>query len=152
MSAINAFPEHARRVLLDVMVAVAWADQELRPEEREAVRGAATALGLVLPEDAETASPDRKPLAPEEFEVGALTPRDREIVYLCAAWMAVADSIEQPEETDVLRRLQARLAISDGRARWLKAHAIELRISLPPSPSWWRTFDRLLVRAAQALT
>src|SRR5690606_41073828 len=51
MAAIDAIGIEARRVLLEVMMSVAWADREIAPEERQAARAAAMSLGLVMPGD-----------------------------------------------------------------------------------------------------
>jgi aspartate ammonia-lyase len=152
MSAIDAIGIEARQVLLEVMMSIAWADRELAPEERQAANAAALALGLVNPGERDIVSPDRRPIAIDDTDVSALKERDRELVFLCAAWMAMADSIEQSEETDMLDRLRVRLAVGDERANWLKARAIELRQKQNVErASWWRAFDRLVVEAARAL-
>ena len=76
----------------------------------------------------------------------------RELVYLCAAWMAMADSIEQSEETQLLVRMREKLAIGAERAGWLMARAVDLRKKQAlERASWWRAFDRLVVEAARAL-
>lgn len=151
MSAIHAISEDARRILLEVMVAMAWADHELVEEERAAVRAAATALGLVQPPDAALASPDRTPVPIADIVVSHLGSRDRELIYLCAAWMAMADEVEVPAETRLLDVLQAHLELADDRAEWLGGRAVGLRREQTPDGSWWRAFDRLVVSAAKSL-
>ena len=152
MAAIDAIGIEARRVLLDVMMAVAWADRSLAPEEAEAARAAALSMGLVLPADHEHTSALRRPVRPEEIPLGGLTSRDRELVYLCAAWMALADAVEDAEEAQMLGALRAHLGLDMARAGWLRARAAELRASQSSTPStWWRAFDRLVVEAARAL-
>lgn len=152
MAAIDAIGIEARRVLLEVMMSVAWADREIAPEERQAARAAAMSMGLVMPGDADLTSVDRRPVPPEELDIAPLRERDRELVYVCAAWMAMADAVEDPGETELLGRLGARLALSDERASWLKARATELRkAQVASKATWWRSFDRLVVEAARAL-
>ncbi|AKF03279.1 hypothetical protein [Sandaracinus amylolyticus] len=152
MGAIDAIGIEARRVLLEVMMSVAWADRELAPEERQAAQAAAMSMGLVLPGDGDLTSPDRRPVPPEELAVGPLRERDRELVYLCAAWMAMADAVEDPEETELLSRLRARLEVTADRATWLMARASELRhAQVASKATWWRSFDKLVVDAARAL-
>jgi aspartate ammonia-lyase len=152
MGAIDAIGVEARHVLLEVMMTVAWADRQLQPEERQAAAAAAMALGLVLPGDRDMISADRRPVPPEELDVAALGRRDREIVYLCAAWMAMADTVEAPEETHVLTRLRTRLGLDEDRARRLERCAVELREAQAISKAtWWRSFDKLVVEAARAL-
>lgn len=152
MSALDAIGIEARQVLLEVMMSVAWADRELAPEERQAANAAALALGLVNPGERDVIAPERRPIPVDEIDVTALKERDRELVYLCAAWMAMADTIEQSEETELLVRIRTKLSINDERAEWLKARAVELRSKQTVErASWWRSFDRLVVEAARAL-
>ena len=152
MSAIDAIGIEARQVLLEVMMSVAWADRELAPEERQAANAAAMALGLVNPGERDVIAPERRPIPVEEIDVSGLKERDRELIYLCAAWMAMADSIEQSEETDLLVRMRSKLGIGSERATWLMARAVELRTKQAvEKASWWRAFDRLVVEAARAL-
>ncbi len=152
MAAIDAIGMGARQVLLEVMMAVAWADEELVPEERQAASAAAMSLGLVMPGDRDLTSPERKPVPPEELDVAGLAGHDRELVYLCAAWMALADQVEDPEETDLLVRIRARLEVGEARAKWLKARALELRKQQTATKAtWWRSFDKLVVEAARAI-
>jgi aspartate ammonia-lyase len=153
MGAIDVIGIEARTVLLEVMMSVAWADRELAPEERQAAQAASMALGLVLPADRDLTSPERRPIPPDELDVAPLRDRDRELVYLCAAWMALADTIEDPAETELLARLRTKLAVGDERAEWLEARAGELRQSQVVSKAtWWRSFDKLVMEAARALT
>ena len=152
MAAIDAIGVEARQVLLEVMMSVAWADRDLAHEERQAAQAAAMSLGLVMPGDRDLTSPDRKPVPPEELDVSALGSREREMVYLCAAWMAMADQVEDPEETALLERIQRCLEIAPDRGAWLKERAIALRESQAAErATWWRSFDKLVVSAARAL-
>lgn len=152
MGALDAISAEAREVLLEALMSVAWADRVLKDEEREAAQAAALNLGLVLPADRALTSPDRRPVAPEELPVDGLHQRDRELIFLCAAWMAVADEVEDPAETKILERLEARLGLDEERARWLKERAQDLTRREPPGVSAWRRFDRLVVEAAKALS
>ena len=152
MGALDAISTPAREVLLEALMSVAWADRTLAEEERQAAQAAAMGLGLVLPGDRDLTSPDRKPIPPEELEVASLNVRDREMIYLCSAWMAFADEVEDPAETKILDRLQARFELSDDRAAWLHERAEELRRAQAPDVSWWRVFNQLVVEAARALS
>ena len=152
MSALDAISTEAREVLLEALMSVAWADRTLADTERQAAQAAAMGLGLVLPGDRDLTSPDRKPLPPEDLDVSRLNERDKELVYLCATWMALADEVEDVSETHVLDRLQARFGIEEDRATWLEARAAELRGSVSASTSWWRAFNQLVVTAAKALS
>jgi tellurite resistance protein len=152
MAAIDAVSMQARSVLLEVMMHVAWADRQLMPEERQAAQAAAISLGLVLPSERDLASPDRKPIPLDELDVGPLSPRDRELVLLCASWMAMADNQEQTEETAVLESVRKRLGLSaDDMARLMdRARALRER-QTSDRTSWWRAFDKLVVEAARSL-
>lgn len=152
MGALDAISTQAREILLEALMSVAWADRTLADEERKAAQAAAMGLGLVLPGDRDLTSPERKPVPPERLDVNALNTRDRELIFLCSAWMAFADEIEDPEETKVLERLQAAFELSDARTAWLKERAGELRKQQAPDASWWRAFNSLVVEAARALT
>ena len=152
MGALNAISTPAREVLLEALMSVAWADRTLAEEERKAAQAAAMGLGLVLPGDRDLTSPDRKPVAPERLDVDGLNTRDRELIYLCSAWMAFADEVEDPEETKILDRLQARFGLGAERTAWLKERALELRKTQAPGASWWRAFNSLVVEAARALS
>lgn len=152
MGAIDAIGSEARRAVLEVMITMAWADRRLEPEERQAAHAAAISLGLVLPADRGVTCVDRPPVSLEELDVSSLRPRDRELVYLCAAWMAVADAVEEPEERDLLARLRARLGLAEERARWLEQRAMELRKQQSVArTTWCRSFDTLVVEAARVL-
>jgi uncharacterized tellurite resistance protein B-like protein len=151
MGALDAISADAREILLEALMSVAWADRTLAEEERKAAQAAALGLGLVLPGDRDLTSPDRRPVPPEQLDLSRLNTRDRELIYLCASWMALADEVEDPSETRILERLQASFGLADERSRWLKERASELRERQPPTGSWWRAFDRLVVEAAKAL-
>jgi len=152
MAAIDAVSMQARGILLEVMMHVAWADRQLMPEERQAAQAASIALGLVLPSERDLTSPDRKPIPLDELDVGPLGSRDRELVFLCASWMAMADNEEQSEETEVLERIGERLGLEAPDQKRLMERARELRDrQTADRTSWWRAFDKLVVEAARSL-
>ncbi|MGF1466108.1 MAG: hypothetical protein ACFCGT_08230 [Sandaracinaceae bacterium] len=151
MSALDAVSMNAREVLLEALMSVAWADRTLAEEERRAAQAAAMSLGLVLPGDRDLTSPDRRPLTPEALPVAGLGDRDRELIYLCAAWMALADNVEDPTEQSMLDRIGRRLALPPDRLAWLRERAAVLRQEQTPDATWWRAFDRLVVSAARAM-
>lgn len=152
MAAIDAISMQARGVLLEVMMHVAWADRQLMPEERQAAQAAAISLGLVLPSERDLTSPDHKPVPLAELDVSPLGTRDRELVLVCASWMAMADNEEQSEETAVLESVREHFGISTARMGELKAGAVALRKrQTADRSSWWRAFDRLVVEAARSL-
>jgi DnaJ-domain-containing protein 1 len=152
MAAIDAVSVAARRALLEVMLQVAWADRELAPEERQAAQAAAMALGLVLPGERDLTAPDQAPPSLEMLDFSGLSPRDRELVYVCAEWMAQADSVEQAEEAELLARLRDKLGVETTRATELRTIAVNLHAKqVVERGSWWRAFDRLVMEAARSL-
>jgi tellurite resistance protein len=152
MAAIDALSLQSRSVLFEVMMNVAWADRQLMPEERQAAQAAAVSLGLVLPSERDLTSPDHEPVPVASLEVSHLTPRDRELALVCAAWMAIADNEEQREETAVLEQLRGHLGVAPERMSALRAHARGLRArQAVDRTSWWRAFDKLIVEAARSL-
>lgn len=152
MAAIDAVSVAARRALLEVMMQVAWADREIAPEERQAAQAAAMALGLVLPGEQDVTATDHAPPSIEELDTAGLGARDRELVYVCAEWMALADSVQRTEERELLARLRARLHVEDTHAESLRALARSLHEKqVIERSSWWRAFDRLVVEAARML-
>jgi hypothetical protein len=152
MSAIDTMGLPARSTLFEVMLHMAWADRELAPEEKKATEAAAIALGLVLPADRAMTSPDRRPIPWDDLPMGELTARECAIVYVCAAWMAFADAVEEPNETALLGKLRERLGLPVDEAAHLKAHAVRLSAAVRASrESWWHGFDRLVVEAARGI-
>jgi hypothetical protein len=87
----------------------------------------------------------------ELLPLDALAPRDAELTYLCAAWMALADLEEAQSESRLLDELRRRLGIPGRRALWLHDRAAKLRQETPATVSFWREFDTLVVSAAKAL-
>ena len=130
---------------------MAWADRKLAEEEIAAARAVAIALGLPggseLLDDAVQLGTQRLETLPLE-ELG---PREAELTYLCAAWMALADLEEAPSERTLLEELRLRLRITPARASWLHDRAQKLRKETPATVSFWREFDALVVGAAKAL-
>ena len=151
MSAIDAIGEAATSTVFDVLVCMAWADRKLAEEEIAAARAVAIALGLPggseLLDDAVQLGAQRLETLPLE----ALGPREAELTYLCAAWMALADLEEAPTERTLLEELRQRLRIAPARASWLHDRAQKLRKETPATVSFWREFDTLVVSAARAL-
>ncbi len=152
MGAIDAVSMEARQALLEVMMVVAWADREIAPEERQAGQAAAMALGLVLPGEKDVAASTEPVRDLDALDFSRLTPRDRELVYVCAEWMAFADSLRKEEESALLGRLRAKLGVGPEQAEALHASAAVLHERhTVEGGSVWRAFDRLVVEAARML-
>jgi len=111
------------------------------------------ALGLVLPGENDITKNDQGPPSLDSLDVTNLGARDRELVYVCAEWMALADSVEQAEEAELLARLRSKLGVDDARAKDLRGIAVSLHDKqVVERGSWWRAFDRLVVEAARSLS
>jgi len=142
MGAIDAIRDEARATLFEVLVCMAWADKKLAEDEKAAVRAAAMALGLVNPRDHVLDSLERGALPIEQLPFEWLKPREREIAYLCAAWMVLADGETAPDEVKTLEKLRHALGVDSVRAGWLRQRALQLRSASAPTPSWWRPVPR----------
>lgn len=151
MGALDAISTDAREILLEALMGVAWADRDLSDEERQYAQAAAVSLGLVLDSDRSLLSPDRKPVPVEDLAVDKLGQQDRELIYLCAAWMALADEIVLSAEAELLERMAEHFSLSPVRSGRLREISIELREHQPPTEAWWRDFDELVVEAARML-
>lgn len=152
MGAIDAVSMEARQALLEVMMVVAWADREIAPEERQAGQAAAMALGLVLPGEKDLTTSSEIVPGVEQLDFSRLTPRDRELVYVCAEWMAFADSVRDADERALLARLRERLEVREEDAQALHQIAASLHEThAAERGSVWRAFDRLVVEAARTL-
>jgi hypothetical protein len=151
MGAIDAIGAEATRTVFDVLVCMVWADRKITDDELAAARAAALALGL--PSASTTLDEVVRGGAHtlEMLPLESLSRRDGDLTYLCAAWMALADREEAAAERQLLVDLRRRLAIDETRASWLRARARTLREVTPPTVSFWREFDQLVVSAAKAL-
>ncbi len=147
MGAIDAISHATRKTVFDTLLAIAWADGTLSEEEMAAARGAAIALGLTHEADSPRSS--RPPIAMSTIGLDQVSKRDADIVFICAAWMALADRIEDPREAQLLEVLQEKLRITNERAQTLKERARDLRRETPATVSWWKQFEILVVRAAR---
>jgi tellurite resistance protein len=142
----------ARRAVMEILLAMTWADGVAEETEREALRGAALALGL--PELARSLRDEAfvysREGAPLESQLRLLDDRERKLAYGAAAWMALSDGIRQPMESLLLAQLRQRLAIDPEEARWLEGLARWVRAEVEPLP-WHRELDRLLRTSAQRI-
>ncbi|MCC7538118.1 MAG: TerB family tellurite resistance protein [Deltaproteobacteria bacterium] len=151
MAAIDAIRDEARATLFEVLVCMAWADRKLAPEEADALRAAAMTLGMVTPRDNVISALERGSASISDIPFAWLKPREKELAYLCAAWMLLADGESAASETSLLDELRRALDVPAARAEWLRQKALEVRSTQKPTASWWREFDRLIVGAARAL-
>lgn len=128
------------------MVAVAWADSRIEREEVAAIQAAGRVLEL--PDDAvdalDAGPPQIRHIAHDDLSSG-----ERELVYLCAAWMALVDGYEDTGETGLLDELGGALGVDASRALALGDDARVLHATVPPSVTWWEELAKL-IETAQA--
>lgn len=151
MAAIDAIRDEARATLFEVLVCMAWADRKLAPEEADALRAAAMTFGMVTPRDNVIASLERGAASVNDIPFEWLKPREKDLAYLCAAWMLLTDGETAASEKSLLEDLRKALDVQPARAEELRERALQVRNTQKPSASWWREFDRMLVEAARAL-
>ncbi|MCB9596551.1 MAG: TerB family tellurite resistance protein [Sandaracinaceae bacterium] len=135
----------ARRAIFEALVAMAWADARLEREEILAIQAAGRVLSL--PDDALDALDEGAPPV-SQIANASLDARERELVYLCAAWLASVDGRDDPGEDGLLSELRAALGIDPARATSLRDDARLLHATVPSSMPWWQELERLIASAA----
>lgn len=136
-----------RRSIFEAMVAMAWADTRLEREEIYAVQAAGRVLGL--PDDAVDAlDAGPPPITKAGFE--GLSAAERQLVYVCAAWLACVDAQESPDENQLLEELRQQLEIPAKTATDLRDGARVQHATTPPSVPWWQELDQLIGRLRPA--
>ena len=119
--------------IMGLLVAMAWADGVLEPEEKDGIRDAAKTLNLnqELRNRLESFMEEAVPISSVDFE--SLNPRDREFAYVACAWMARVDSGVDDSERDLLEKIGMLLEIPSGRRNQLDELAFDLDA---PSEGW----------------
>ncbi len=144
MTHVSDIGPSARRAIFEALVAMAWADSRLEREEVLAVQAAGRVLEL--PDDVldalDAGPPEVAHIAHEDLGEG-----DRELVYLCAAWMSFVDGHEDSGESSLLAELGRALGVDAARAKALTDDARLLHITVPPSVSWWEELEKLIESA-----
>lgn len=145
MTAPNVLGPDASRRVLDLLVAMMHADDEVAERELRVAEGARLALGLVTPVDRIESELLRGPRGAWR-RLAHADSRTRLIAYCCATFMALADARIDAREHRFLRALQEELRISsahvglaNGVARWVQS------LGLPEH----RAFDRLVLECAR---
>lgn len=111
---------------MGLLVAMAWADGELRDEEKAGIRAAADTLNLnqELRDRLESFMAEAPALG--DLNVSALNSRDRQFAFVASAWLArVDDGIEQAER-DLLDEIGKLLDIDAERRAELSQLAFDL--------------------------
>jgi uncharacterized membrane protein YebE (DUF533 family) len=119
---------------LSVLVSLAWADGQLDDRERAGVRGAAEVLNLTKEHRAQIDAMLAKPPAIENARLGGLSRRDRDFVYVAAAWMCEVDDDVGEKEEAMLDRLAVLCGIEGVR----KAQLEGVARNLVPAPGGGR--------------
>jgi len=146
VSAVDALSTSARRAILEALLAMAWADTRLEREEILAVQAAGRVLDL--PDDVLDAL-DAGPPPVARIAHDELTDRDRELVYLCAAWLSSVDGREVDAEEGLLDELGAALGIVGPRATELRDDARLLHATVSPTTPWWGELNDLIESASR---
>ena len=102
--------------LVQVASDVAWADRRLAADEVAATRGVATVLGVLEPSAGLLL---RGPRRLAHAEVSAAMAGCRDVVYVTALWVALADGVLAPAEREVLDALARSLRIDPERREML---------------------------------
>jgi uncharacterized membrane protein YebE (DUF533 family) len=99
--------------ILALLVAIAWADGELKDEEKEGVRGAAVVLNLPkeLRDRLEAMLEKKTDLESVLFET--LSARDGAFAFVAASWMTMIDEKVDPAEEKMISELAAKLSLSE---------------------------------------
>lgn len=148
---IRSIDRDERRHIFDVMLRMAWADEQISREEQLVMQIAAEALRLKLSPGELNAllSQGQQP----QLKLDQLTTRDREFAYLCAAWLAIVDDGETDHERDLLFKLRVSLDLDFERAEQLREHAQTIRSErakyqpLNRDMPYWEDMEHLLVEA-----
>lgn len=127
-SRLAEVPEPIRKPMLQVAVAMAWAEGAIKPDEASLLASACRVSGL----PADSADNLRQSIAScvtlDHIDLGSVPLKHREAVLDLAAAVAVADGAAGPAERALWRDLARRLA-GTGRAR----------IHLPKKMTAWMT-------------
>ena len=137
-----------RRAIFEALVAMAWADARLEREEIQAIQAAGRLLEL--PDDVLDAL-DAGPPSVAQIPSDALSAADRDLVYLCAAWLSSVDGREDEGEEGLLTELRAALRIDPVRATALRDDARMLHATVPSSMPWYQELERLIASARDQL-
>ena len=148
MTEVSKLGPSARRAIFEALVAMAWADTRLEREEILAVQAAGRLFDL--PDDALDAL-DSGPPGVDQIAHDDLNVRERELVYLCAAWLSSVDGHESEGEQGLLAELREPLGIDPVRATALRDDARVLHATVPASMAWWEELERLIESAASSL-
>ena len=109
-----------RRAAVEVCIAMAHADREVQPEERELLHEIVADSGLPAEVLAELTAMVREPTSLEGLEDRLTQPVLRELMLALCWELAMADERIDPAETTFFDRLARQLSVAPERARELR--------------------------------
>ncbi len=157
---IKSITPEARHLIFEVMTRMTWADAQITAEESMVLEVTAEALQLdakVVKKLSAKAQASVATLHTWTTDLMSLPTRERELAYICGAWLSEVDDEVAGAELVLLEELRAGLLISEARAFELKrkvhqihAHKAELVPQWESSP-WWEEFERVLVQGLEII-
>ncbi len=142
-----------RRKIFEVIGAVVLADSVIAKEEELIINIASDALQINLSKD--EISHILSQGAVELEGLDTINPQDRQLVYLCACWVASADGSIAESEDQLLDKLRTLLQMDQAKADDLRNKVKTIREErsefIPKSEElpWWDEFKRILVKAIE---
>src|SRR5690242_1961368 len=104
------------KIVVKVLVAVAWVDGEMQEPESGVVDGLLAGFDASDEEQAELASWAKTPRTLRDVDVSSLRPDDRDMLLHNAALLVCSDGVETDRETRLLAELAAILEVDEGDA------------------------------------
>jgi tellurite resistance protein len=123
-----AYPPDLKERLLEVAIAVAWADGEIEEEEGRMLGSAIEASELTPAVVGRLTAAVETGLRIEDVEIGEIPRKHHEDVLVFASTLMVADGVIRPEERSLWRYLLDGLSSERGRGPSWQSH---LRRVLP---------------------
>ena len=111
---------------LALLIAMAWADGQLEPREREGILAAASVFNLTKELRDRLEELLQTPISVDELLVEGLTARDKAFAYVAAAWLSGVDADVDAKETALLGKLAGLLGFSEARRTELAQIARDL--------------------------
>ncbi len=99
--------------ILALLIAIAWADGELRDEEKEGVRGAAQVLNLPKELRDRLEAMLSKQSGLDQVNLAELSTRDGAFAFVAASWMTSIDDKVDPKEEKMIDDVAHALNLSE---------------------------------------
>ncbi len=123
-------PALNRQVFM-ALAAIAWADGDLAPEERDGILRAAGGAGFSGDALASLGEAIQTPCDLESLDLRKLDAADRVFVYATGEWLARLDGVVKDSERDALQKLGDFLMLSDR----VKKNATQAVLEVAQRPS-----------------